>query len=48
MADIGAITELVNNEKLLLQTGTDTFVLMQDCRFNLDRPISSRQHLEVV
>ena len=40
MADIGAITELVNNEKLLLQTGSDTFVLMQDCRFNLDRPIS--------
>ena len=40
MADIGAIGELVNNEKLLLQTGSDTFVLMQDCRFNLDRPIS--------
>ena len=40
MADIGAITELVNNEKLLLQAGTDTFVLMQDCRFNIDRPIS--------
>ena len=42
MADIGAITELVNNEKLLLQVGStpDTFVLMQDCRFNLDRPIS--------
>ena len=40
MADIGAIGELVNNEKLLLQTGSDTFVMMQDCRFNLDRPIS--------
>ena len=40
MADIGGITEIVNNENLLLQTGTDTFVLMQDCRFNLDRPIS--------
>ena len=37
---IGTITELVNNEKLLLQAGTDTFVLMQDCRFNIDRPIS--------
>jgi len=40
MADIGTITEIVNNEKLLLQAGTDSFVLMQDCRFNLDRPIS--------
>tara|TARA_R110002020_G_scaffold64430_3_gene170945 strand:+ start:3191 stop:3634 length:444 start_codon:yes stop_codon:yes gene_type:complete len=40
MADIGTITELVNNEKLLLQTGSDTFVLMQDCKLNLDRPIS--------
>ena len=37
---IGTITEIVNNEKLLLQAGTDSFVLMQDCRFNLDRPIS--------
>ena len=37
---IGTITEIVNNEKLLLQAGTDTFVLMQDCRFNLDRPVS--------
>ena len=40
MADIGAITEIVNNEKLLLKLGGDTFILMQDCRFNLDRPIS--------
>ena len=40
MADIGAITELVNNEKLLLKTGSDTFILMQDCKLNLDRPIS--------
>ena len=40
MADIGAITELVNNEKLLLKTGNDTFILMQDCKLNLDRPIS--------
>ena len=30
----------VNNENLLLQAGSDTFILMQDCRFNLDRPIS--------
>ena len=40
MADIGGITEIVNNEKLLLKLGGDTFILMQDCRFNLDRPIS--------
>ena len=40
MADIGGITEIVNNEKLLLNLGGDTFILMQDCRFNLDRPIS--------
>ena len=37
---IGAIDEIVNNENLLLQAGSDTFILMQDCRFNLDRPIS--------
>ena len=40
MADIGGITEIVNSEKLLLKLGGDTFILMQDCRFNLDRPIS--------
>ena len=40
MANIGAIDEIVNNENLLLQAGSDTFILMQDCRFNLDRPIS--------
>jgi hypothetical protein len=40
MADIGGITEIVNNEKLLLNLTGDTFILMQDCRFNLDRPIS--------
>ena len=40
MSAIGTITEIVNNEKLLLKLGGDTFVLMQDCRFNLDRPIS--------
>jgi len=37
---IGAIDEIVNNENLLLKLGGDTFILMQDCRFNLDRPIS--------
>ena len=40
MADLGAITELINNEKLLLKTGDNTFVLMQDCKLNLDRPIA--------
>jgi len=40
MSAIGTITEIVNNEKLLLKLGGNTFVLMQDCRFNLDRPIS--------
>ena len=39
MANIGAIDEIVNNENLLLQVGADTFILMQDCRFNLDRPV---------
>ena len=40
MSAIGTITEIVNNENLLLKLGGDTFMLMQDCRFNLDRPIS--------
>ena len=40
MSAIGTITEIVNNEKLLLKLDGNTFVLMQDCRFNLDRPIS--------
>jgi len=40
MADIGGIAEIVNAEKLLLMTGSDTWILMQDCRLNIDRPIS--------
>ena len=40
MANLGTVTELVNNEKLLLKTGNDTFILMQDCKLNLARPIS--------
>ena len=30
MANIGEVTELVNNEKLTLEVGSDTYILMQD------------------
>ena len=46
MASIGAITELVNNEKLELSvrnsgdTSDNFWIMLQDCNFNLDRPIS--------
>ena len=46
MANIGAITELVNNEKLELSvrnsgdTSDNFWVMLQDCNFNLDRPIA--------
>ena len=46
MANIGAITELVNNEKLELSVrnsgdSSDNFwIMLQDCNFNLDRPIT--------
>jgi len=46
MANIGAITELVNNEKLELSvrnsgdTSDNFWILLQDCNFNLDRPIT--------
>jgi len=46
MANIGAITELVNNEKLELSvrnsgdTSDNFWIMLQDCNFNLDRPIT--------
>jgi hypothetical protein len=39
MANIGEVTELVNNEKLTLEVGADTYILMQDVTVNIDRPI---------
>lgn len=39
MANIGEVTELVNNEKLTLEVGSDTYILMQDVTVNIDRPI---------
>ena len=39
MGNIGEVTELVNNEKLTLEVGSDTYILMQDLTVNIDRPI---------
>jgi hypothetical protein len=39
MANIGEVAELVNNEKLTLEVGSDTYILMQDITVNIDRPI---------
>jgi hypothetical protein len=39
MGNIGEVTELVNNEKLTLEVGADTYILMQDVTVNIDRPI---------
>ena len=40
MANIGEVTELVNNEKLTLEVGANTYILMQDVNVNIDLPIS--------
>ena len=39
MANIGEVTEIVNNEKLTLEVGSNTYILMQDLTVNIDRPI---------
>tara|TARA_R110002020_G_scaffold23496_1_gene78065 strand:+ start:257 stop:682 length:426 start_codon:yes stop_codon:yes gene_type:complete len=39
MANIGEVSEIVNNEKLTLEVGSDTYILMQDLTVNIDRPI---------
>ena len=39
MANIGEVTEIVNNVKLTLEVGSDTYILMQDLTVNIDRPI---------
>ena len=39
MANIGEVTEIVNNEKLTLEVGSDTYILMQDLTVNIGRPI---------
>ena len=39
MANLGEISEIVNNEKLTLEVGSDTYILMQDLTVNIDRPI---------
>lgn len=39
MGNIGEVTELVNNEKLTLEVGSNTYILMQDLTVNIDRPI---------
>jgi len=46
MANLGTVTELVNNEKLELgvrnaaDNADNNWILMQDCRLTVDRPIS--------
>ena len=46
MANLGTVTELVNNEKLELgvrnsgDSADNDWILMQDCRLTVDRPIS--------
>ena len=39
MGNIGEVTEVINNEKLTLDVGSDTYILMQDLQINIDRPI---------
>ena len=39
MGNIGEVTEVINNEKLTLDVGANTYILMQDLLINIDRPI---------
>ena len=39
MGNIGEVTEVINNEKLTLDVGANTYILMQDLQINIDRPI---------
>ena len=39
MGNIGEVTEVINNEKLTLDVGSNTYILMQDVQINIDRPI---------
>ena len=39
MGNIGEVTEVINNEKLTLDVGSNTYILMQDLQINIDRPI---------
>ena len=39
MGNLGEVTEVINNEKLTLDVGANTYILMQDLQINIDRPI---------
>ena len=39
MGNIGEVDEIVNNEQLTLDVGSNTYILMQDVTVNIDRPI---------
>ena len=39
MSNIGEIDEIINNEKITLKVGSDTYILLQDITLNVDRPI---------
>ena len=39
MSNIGEIDEIINNEKITLKVGSDTYILLQDITLNIDRPI---------
>ena len=39
MGNLGEVDEVINNEKLTLDVGSNTYILMQDLQINIDRPI---------
>jgi len=38
MADIGAITEIVNAQELTLEVGSDTYIMLTDLQIHIGRP----------
>lgn len=38
MADLGAITEIVNAQELTLEVGSDTYIMLKDLQITVSRP----------
>ena len=44
MANLGEVTEAINTEFVTLEVGANKYILMQDVRFNIERPELRKVH----
>ncbi len=44
MANLGEVTEVINSEFVTLEVGANTYILMQDVKFILERPELRKVH----